>query len=67
MLGVAHEVAAILNREVKYPEISYESSSETASNYVQVNVEATDDNPLYIAKVMKMSRLLLLRYGCNHV
>ncbi|PGT88105.1 phenylalanine--tRNA ligase subunit beta [Bacillus sp. AFS040349] len=53
MLGVAHEVAAILNREVKYPEISYESSSETASNYVQVNVEATDDNPLYIAKVMK--------------
>lgn len=53
MLGVAHEVAAILNREVKYPEISFESSSETASNYVEVNVEATEDNPLYIAKVMK--------------
>lgn len=53
MLGVAHEVAAILNREVKYPKISFESSSETASNYVEVNVEATEDNPLYIAKVMK--------------
>ncbi|MFD2213718.1 phenylalanine--tRNA ligase subunit beta [Metabacillus endolithicus] len=53
MLGVAHEVAAILNREVKYPEISFESSSETASSYVEVNVEATEDNPLYIAKVMK--------------
>ncbi|MBM7605687.1 phenylalanyl-tRNA synthetase beta chain [Metabacillus crassostreae] len=53
MLGVAHEVAAILSREVKYPEISYDKSSEKASAVVSVNVDATEDNPLYIAKVIK--------------
>lgn len=53
MLGVAHEVAAILNRDVKYPEISYESSSENASDVIDVKVEASEDNPLYIAKVIK--------------
>lgn len=53
MLGVAHEVAAILNRDVKYPEISYESSLEKASNAITVNVEEPEDNPLYVAKVIK--------------
>ena len=53
MLGVAHEVAAILGREVKYPEISYEKSSEKASDLVDVKVDAAEDNPLYIAKVIK--------------
>ncbi|MGM0874846.1 MAG: phenylalanine--tRNA ligase subunit beta [Bacillota bacterium] len=53
MLGVAHEVAAILNRDVKYPEISYESIEEKALNAIAVKVEATEDNPLYIAKVIK--------------
>lgn len=53
MLGVAHEVAAILSREVKYPEISYDKSSEKASSEVSVKVDATEDNPLYIAKVIK--------------
>lgn len=53
MLGVAHEVAAILGREVKYPEVSYENSSEKASDLVDVIVDAPEDNPLYIAKVIK--------------
>lgn len=53
MLGVAHEVAAILNRDVKYPEISYESIEEIATNAVAVKIEAAEDNPLYIAKVIK--------------
>ncbi|MCM3442837.1 phenylalanine--tRNA ligase subunit beta [Metabacillus halosaccharovorans] len=53
MLGVAHEVAAILGREVKYPEISYENSSEKASDLVDVKVDAPEDNPIYIAKVIK--------------
>ncbi|WP_226526276.1 phenylalanine--tRNA ligase subunit beta [Metabacillus niabensis] len=53
MLGVAHEVAAILGREVKYPEISYQNSSEKASDVVDVKVDAPEDNPLYIAKVIK--------------
>lgn len=53
MLGVAHEVAAILGREVKYPEISYENSLEKSSDLVDVKVDAPEDNPLYIAKVIK--------------
>ncbi|MDQ0230985.1 phenylalanine--tRNA ligase subunit beta [Metabacillus malikii] len=53
MLGVAHEVAAILERDVKYPEISYESSNEKASDVIAVRIDAADDNPLYVAKVIK--------------
>lgn len=53
MLGVAHEVAAILSREVKYPEISYESIAEKAASVIEVKVEATEDNPLYVAKVIR--------------
>ncbi|MBZ5750210.1 phenylalanine--tRNA ligase subunit beta [Metabacillus rhizolycopersici] len=53
MLGVAHEVAAILNRDVKYPEISYVSTAEKASDAVKIKVEASEDNPLYVAKVIK--------------
>ncbi|WP_428909329.1 phenylalanine--tRNA ligase subunit beta [Niallia sp. Krafla_26] len=53
MLGVAYEVAAILGREVKWPEISASGSSEKASDYISVKVDAPEDNPLYIAKVVK--------------
>ncbi|WP_110927167.1 phenylalanine--tRNA ligase subunit beta [Bacillus massiliglaciei] len=53
MIGVAYEVAAILNREVKWPEISTEETKEQASDYIQVKVEAKEDNPLYVAKVVK--------------
>jgi phenylalanyl-tRNA synthetase beta chain len=53
MLGVAHEVAAILGREVKYPEITLETNNEKASDYVSVKVEAKEDNPLYVARVVK--------------
>jgi phenylalanyl-tRNA synthetase beta chain len=53
MLGVAYEVAAILGREVKLPETSLESRSEKADDYVKVVVEAKEDNPLYVAKMIK--------------
>lgn len=53
MLGVAYEVAAILGRDVKWPTIEKEEASEKASEYISVKVEATEDNPLYIAKVVK--------------
>jgi phenylalanyl-tRNA synthetase beta chain len=53
MLGVAYEVAAILGREVKLPEINLESGNEKASDYVSVVVEAKEDNPLYVAKLVK--------------
>ncbi|KAA9023194.1 phenylalanine--tRNA ligase subunit beta [Niallia endozanthoxylica] len=53
MLGVAYEVAAILGRDVKWPETDKEEDAEEASDYISVTVEAPEDNPLYIAKVVK--------------
>ncbi len=53
MLGVAYEVAAILEREVKLPETQHAEATEKASDYIRVDVEATEDNPLYLAKVIK--------------
>lgn len=53
MLGVAYEVGAILGREVKWPSTEYEANSEEASDYISVNVDASEDNPLYVAKVVK--------------
>ena len=53
MLGVAYEVGAILGKDVKYPEVSMEVASEKASDYISVEVEAKEENPLYTAKVIK--------------
>ena len=53
MLGVAYEVAAILGRDVKWPVLDKEEASEKAADYISVKVEASEDNPLYIAKVVK--------------
>jgi phenylalanyl-tRNA synthetase beta chain len=53
MLGVAYEVAAILGRNVKLPETNLQVSTEKASDYVKITVEAKEDNPLYVAKVIK--------------
>lgn len=53
MLGVAYEVAAILGRDVKWPAIEKEEAAEKASDLIQVSVDATEDNPLYIAKIVK--------------
>ncbi|MED3978598.1 phenylalanine--tRNA ligase subunit beta [Priestia megaterium] len=53
MLGVAHEVAAILRREVKYPSVNVQTSDEQAADYISVKVEAKEDNPLYVARVVK--------------
>jgi phenylalanyl-tRNA synthetase beta chain len=53
MIGVAYEVAAILNRDVKLPEIALEPINEKASEFIKISVEAKEDNPLYVAKVIK--------------
>ncbi|MFO1443967.1 phenylalanine--tRNA ligase subunit beta [Bacillus sp. Bva_UNVM-123] len=53
MLGVAYEVAAVLEREVLLPETGHIESGEKASDYIRVDVEAKEDNPLYVAKVIK--------------
>lgn len=53
MLGVAYEVGAILSKEIKLPEISYEASSEKAADYLKLTIDAPEDNPMYVAKVVK--------------
>lgn len=53
MIGVAYEVGAILGKEIKLPDPKPEVSAEMASDYVNVTVEAKEDNPLYVAKVIK--------------
>ncbi|WP_223591056.1 phenylalanine--tRNA ligase subunit beta [Neobacillus bataviensis] len=53
MLGVAYEVAAILGRDVKLPETDLQASTEKATDYVKIVVDAKDDNPLYVAKMIK--------------
>lgn len=53
MLGVAYEVGAILGRDVKWPSTDYVANNENASDYISVNVDAPEDNSLYVAKVVK--------------
>jgi phenylalanyl-tRNA synthetase beta chain len=53
MIGVAYEVAAILGREVKLPKVELHETSENIDDYISVKVEATEDNPLYAARVVK--------------
>lgn len=53
MIGVAYEVGAILGKEIKLPNPQPDTSSEKASDYINVTVEAKEDNPLYVAKVIK--------------
>ena len=53
MLGVAYEVGAILSEEIKYPEISYQTASEKAQDYLKLRVEDLQANPMYVAKVVK--------------
>ncbi len=53
MLGVAYEVAAILDRQVKFPTIEKTEDKEKASDFIKISVSALEDNPLYVAKVVK--------------
>ncbi|MBM7701265.1 phenylalanine--tRNA ligase subunit beta [Metabacillus iocasae] len=53
MLGVAYEVAAIFGKDVKHPEVAVEETTEKAADYVSVKVEASEDNPLYVARIVK--------------
>ncbi|SDB95041.1 phenylalanyl-tRNA synthetase beta subunit [Pelagirhabdus alkalitolerans] len=53
MLGVAYEVAAILDEEVKLPLIELDESNEKATDYIDVDVQAKEDNPYYGAFMVK--------------
>ncbi|MBP0724008.1 phenylalanine--tRNA ligase subunit beta [Bacillus sp. RG28] len=51
MIGVAYEVAAVLDREVKLPKVGAEVTNN--ADFVNVTVEAKEDAPFYAAKLVK--------------
>ncbi|MBM7571973.1 phenylalanine--tRNA ligase subunit beta [Aquibacillus albus] len=53
MLGVAYEVAAILDVPIRLPKEDVEQSREQASDHVSVKVDDPDLNPYYGAFVIK--------------
>ncbi|MFB5662941.1 phenylalanine--tRNA ligase subunit beta [Alteribacillus sp. HJP-4] len=53
MLGVGYEMAALLDREVTHPSTNLLESFGSASDFISVQVEETEDNPYYGAKVIK--------------
>ncbi|GAE26143.1 phenylalanyl-tRNA synthetase beta chain [Halalkalibacter wakoensis JCM 9140] len=53
MLGVAYEVGALYEREVTLPTIEVATNDEQASDYIDVKVDAVEDNPYYGAIIIK--------------
>ncbi|UFT97981.1 phenylalanine--tRNA ligase subunit beta [Radiobacillus kanasensis] len=53
MLGVAYEVATILDLPIKLPEVDVDTLDNKASDKVSVHVEAKDLNPYYGAFVVE--------------
>lgn len=53
MIGVAYEVAAILDLPINLPDESLETSDEKSADYVSVNVENAELTPYYGAFIMK--------------
>jgi phenylalanyl-tRNA synthetase beta chain len=53
VLGVAYEVAAILEQDVKLPDTSITASEETAEDFISVSIESLEDNPYYGAMIIR--------------
>ncbi len=50
-IGFAYEIAAILNRKVNLPDLSYSEIDDSINNYFSLKVE-TDKCPYYLAKMV---------------
>ncbi|HLR67152.1 phenylalanine--tRNA ligase subunit beta [Virgibacillus alimentarius] len=53
MIGIAYEVAAILDQDIHLPEVKIKTITEKAQNYVSVEVEDKELNPYYGAFIIK--------------
>ncbi|WP_058307153.1 phenylalanine--tRNA ligase subunit beta [Gracilibacillus massiliensis] len=53
MLGVAYEVAAILDVPIRLPHTNYHAAEEKTGDHVAVKVEASEQNPYYGAFLVK--------------
>ena len=50
-IGFAYEIAAVLNKKVKLPDLSYNESEDNVNNYFKLEVK-TDKCPYYLAKMV---------------
>lgn len=57
MTGVAYEVAAILEREVKLPDLTVEEKEDAMTGRVQVSIEAPEHCSLYSARLISNVKL----------
>lgn len=53
VIGVAYEVAAILEEEVKLPNTSITTTEEKAEDFISVSIESFEDNPYYGAMIIR--------------
>lgn len=53
MIGVAYEVGAILAQGIQLPEINYTASNDKAEDMLKLRIDAKEDNPMYVAKIVK--------------
>src|SRR6185437_10360992 len=53
MIGVAYEVGAILSQGIELPKIAYSESAEKAEDVLKLRIDALEENPMYVAKVVK--------------
>lgn len=53
VIGVAYEVAAILEEEVKLPNTSLSTTEEKAEDFISVSIESFEDNPYYGAMIIR--------------
>ena len=52
-IGVARDLAALYNREVEYPEIELNETSEKSEDLAKVEIEDVEGCPRYVAKIVK--------------
>ncbi|WP_018248347.1 phenylalanine--tRNA ligase subunit beta [Orenia marismortui] len=52
MIGVAREISAIIDKDIKYPEVKVEEIEESIEDWIDVKVEALDLCPRYTGRVI---------------
>lgn len=57
MIGVAYEVAAVLNEEISLPEVEIQPISKSASDYIDLKVEDLELSPYYGAYMIQNIRV----------
>jgi phenylalanyl-tRNA synthetase beta chain len=57
-IGVARDLAAIFNKELKYPELNYIESDDDINSFASIEIQDSINCPRYVAKVVKDVQIL---------